>query len=122
MKKALFLLVLLCMPVSVKARSTKLIDMGEFRITYYCPCDKCSDNYGRETSTGTYAENGRTIAVDTDVISYGTKVKVGDHVYVAEDCGGKVTGDHIDVFVDTHEEVVEQGVKHKNVWIVRNGG
>lgn len=121
MKKALFLLALLCMPVTATARTQELVNMGEFRITAYCPCDECSEGYGRRTSTGTHAVSGRTIAVDPEVISYGTEIVIDGHVYVAEDCGGMVNGDHIDIFFDTHEEVEEFEVQHKTIWILRSG-
>ena len=110
--------------VSAEAKSKrKLIDMGEFKITAYCPCEGCSDGWGRRTYSGKTAEAGRTIAVDRSVIDIGSKVKIGKHIYTAEDTGGKVDGDHIDIFFDTHEEVEEfanrKGIKYLNVWVVR---
>ena len=100
--------------------STKtIIPMGEFLITAYCPCEECSEGYGRKTSTGHTARAEHTIAVDPSVINYGSKVKIGKHTYVAEDCGGKVNGDHIDIFFDCHEEVEEFGKKYKNVFVVK---
>ena len=39
------------------------------------------------TATGTKATEGRTIAVDPDIIPYGTTVIIDDHEYIAEDCG-----------------------------------
>ena len=99
--------------------NAKTIDMGQFKITAYCPCEYCSEGYGRLTSTHTYAKSNHTIAVDPVIISYGSKVKIGDIVYTAEDCGGLVKGDHIDIFFDTHEEVRDFGTKYKNVKIIR---
>lgn len=69
--------------------------IGEFKITYYW----FSEN-GRSTSTGAIATEGRTIAVDPSVIPYGTEVLINGHVYVAEDCGGAVKGNVIDIFVE----------------------
>ena len=63
MRKALFLLAILCMPVSAKARTTK-VDMGLCKCTAYCSCVECSDNFGTKTASGTTAESGRTVAVD----------------------------------------------------------
>ena len=93
------------------------IDMGEFRLTAYCPCETCSAHWGRQTATGVTARSGHTIAVDPKVIAYGTIIAIGNREYIAEDCGARVKGDHIDIFVDTHEEVEQFGVKYKNVWI-----
>lgn len=93
--------------------------MGEFKITAYCPCYECSEGWGRKCAMpGHYARSNHTVAVDPDVIGYGTVLLIGDTEYVAEDCGGGVVGDHIDIFFDTHEEVEEFGKKYENVWII----
>lgn len=120
----LLLLLVFLFSVGAEAKSKrKLIDMGEFKITAYCPCEGCSDGWGKRTYSGKTAEAGRTIAVDRSVIDIGSKVKIGKHIYIAEDTGGKVDGDHIDIFFDTHEEVEEfanrKGIKYINVWVVR---
>ena len=112
----IFMVMMTLVPVPAVA---KTIDMGEFKLTAYCPCWECSEGYGRKTSTQTYARSEHTIAVDPSVISYGSKVKIGNKTYIAEDCGGGVKGDHIDIFVDTHEEVEDFGVKYRQVKIVR---
>ena len=69
--------------------------LGEFKITYYW----LSEN-GRSTSTGAIATEGKTIAVDPNVIPYGSEVLINGHVYIAEDCGGAVKGNVIDIFVE----------------------
>lgn len=113
------------------AKAETIINMGTFRITYYCSCSRCSDDYGRVTATthktGRLAEAGRTVAVDPSVINLGDKLKVGDaefgienaHDYVAEDTGFAVKGEVLDVYVDSHEDIPEHGVDYLNVWIVR---
>lgn len=117
MKKFLILCLLLTFPINVNA---KTIDMGEFKITAYCPCEGCSEGYGRQCAMpNRYAQSEHTIAVDPDVISLGSKVKIGDTVYTAEDTGGCVCGDHIDIFFDTHEEVEDFGVHYYEVTIIR---
>ncbi|OCN03562.1 hypothetical protein A4S06_05220 [Erysipelotrichaceae bacterium MTC7] len=72
--------------------------MGTFKITYYWPGE---DQYGHATSTGAYATEGTTIAVDPTVIPYGTEVVIDGHTYVAQDCGGAVKGNVIDIFVES---------------------
>ena len=117
MKKLLTLCILSTM-ISVPVQA-KTINMGEFKLTAYCPCEKCSKGYGRNTTSGKKARSEHTIAVDKSRIDIGSRVKIGDTIYTAEDTGGGVEGDHIDIFFDTHEEVEEFGVKYKNVKIVR---
>ena len=96
----------------------KRIPMSRFKLTAYCPCCDCSDDFYIETATGTTAKEGRTIAVDPDVIPYGSQVLIGDTVYIAEDCGAKVTGDHIDIYFDDHSDVEAFGVKYCDIWII----
>ena len=55
------------------------------------------------------ATEGRTIAVDPEVIPYGTKVLIDGHTYIAEDTGGAIKGNKIDIFVDSHQEAVNRG-------------
>jgi len=121
MKKLIFLLaVLLIIPAQTNAKHKKVIEMGEFKVTAYCPCYECSLNFGRRCAKkNTYARSNHTIAVDPNIIDLGSKVKVGNKYYVAEDTGGRVKGDIIDVFFDTHEEVEEFGVKYKNVKVIK---
>ena len=54
------------------------------------------------TATGTVPKYG-TIAVDPTVIPYGTKVYIKelDKVFTAEDCGGAIKGNTIDIFMTT---------------------
>lgn len=40
------------------------------------------------------------MAVDPSVIPYGSEVLINGHVYIAEDCGGAVKGNVIDIFVE----------------------
>lgn len=106
-------------PEPTKApKKYKEIDMGAFMITAYCPCYKCcGDHANGITATGTKAKQGRTIAVDPDLIPYGTRVKIGKHWYTAEDCGGKIKNKHIDMYFNRHSDADEWGVKYKKVKI-----
>ena len=89
-----------------------------FSITAYCPCEECSEGWGRQTATGKTATAGRTIAVDPKVIPYGTEVIIDGHSYFAEDCGGAINGNDIDLFFDTHEETIKWGRQTKQVTIL----
>ena len=120
MRKMIIVLVLAFLLIPRTAKAETYIDFGLCKITYYCPCEICSGGYGRRTATKTCAEAGRTIAVDPDIIPLHSKVKIGKHIYIAEDVGGGVVGDHVDIFVDTHEETLEGGVKQRQVWVVKD--
>ena len=76
--------------------------IGDFKVTFYGPT-------GHTTKTGTVCEEGRTIAVDPSVIPLGSKIYIendplgGDGYYIAEDTGGAVKGNIIDIFADDGE-------------------
>lgn len=101
--------------------------LGEFKITAYCSCVRCCsiwaknrplDENGKEivyTASGERAEAGKTIAVDTSVIPFGTEVKIGDTVYTAQDTGSAVKGNVIDIYFDSHEDAVKHGAKYLEV-------
>lgn len=89
--------------------------------TAYCPCQKCcgiyalnrpKDEFGNDivyNASGNICKPNHTISVDPSVIPYGTVVKYGDITWVAEDCGGGVKGNHIDIYFATHEEALNWG-------------
>ena len=120
MKKIRFVgMALLALLIPRTSNAVTLIPMGDFLCTYYCPCYECSEGYGRKTASQTCAESGRTVAVDPEVINLGSKLLVDGETYIAEDTGGKICGDHLDIFVDTHDETLEGGTCFKDVKIVR---
>jgi len=121
MKKMIIVLVLAFLLIPRTAKAETYIDYGTMRLSAYCPCEECSEGYGRKTATpGKYARSNHTIAVDPDVIPLGSKVKIGKKIYVAEDVGALIFGDRIDVFFDTHEEVEEFEIKYKHCWVVKD--
>ena len=94
-----------------------LESLGEFKLTAYCPCKKCSGNWGTQTSTGGTTVQGRTVAVDPSVIPYGTVLIINGHEYIADDCGGAIKGNRIDIYFDSHEEALEFGVQYTEVFV-----
>ena len=88
-------------------------------LTAYCPCMKCCGKSDGITASGTQATAGRTVAVDTRLIPYGTEISIDGKTYIAEDCGGKVKGYTIDVFFDSHEEALNFGRQTKTVKIYK---
>jgi len=117
-------------PIRAAARSAAKTEqphaesLGEFTITAYCACPICcgkdydDPEYGI-TATGTVATEGRTIAVDPDMIPYGSIIYIGSHRYVAEDCGGAIQGNVIDIYFEDHDKALEFGRQTATVWILR---
>lgn len=106
----------------LKDTGYELVYMGDFEISYYCNEDYshiCNDGGGGKTSTGNDPIVGNTIAVDPQIIPYGSQVYIEGYGWrVAEDCGGAVDGNHIDMLVGTHEEALDLGKDNSNVWIL----
>jgi 3D (Asp-Asp-Asp) domain-containing protein len=85
-------------------------------VTAYCPCEKCCGAYSNGyTATGVKATQGVTIATDPDVIPMGTEVEIDGHIYIAQDVGGAISGNRIDLYFDSHEDALQWGVREKIV-------
>lgn len=93
--------------------------IGEAKCTAYCGCRKCNGKwYGLPTASGTDYEQGRTIAVDPDVIPLGTEVFIkGYGWFVAEDTGYGIDGLAVDMYYDSHNEALQHGVQYVDVWV-----
>lgn len=88
-------------------------DLGEFKITCYW---KGEDQWGATTKSGTQAQVNHTIAVDPSVIPLGSKIKIGNTVYTAEDIGVGVKGNVIDVWVE--HDTKSFGRKFEKIYIL----
>lgn len=107
-------------------------NLGTYKLTAYCSCQICCGEYALNrptdengnpivyTSTGAIAEAGTTIAVDPSIIPYGSKVKINGHTYIAQDCGGAIKGNRIDVYFDAHQDALQFGVQTAEVLILRD--
>ena len=82
--------------------------VGECTIAHYCGCADCCGKSDCITATGTLAKMGRTVSVDPSIIPLGSEVLINGIVYVAEDTG--VTGKHIYLYIDSHEQALAMGV------------
>lgn len=104
-------------PESEPESEPELRSLGRFKLTAYCACSKCCGKSDGITASGTKAKQGRTIAVDPKQIPYGTKVVINGHTYVAEDCGGSIKQNRIDVFFNSHKDALNFGIQHAEVFI-----
>lgn len=91
--------------------------LGAFTVTHYCPCEICCGKTDGITFTGTQATEGRTVAVDPDVIPLGSTVVIDGQEYIAEDIGGAIKGNRIDKYMNSHQEALNAGVVQAEVWI-----
>lgn len=101
---------------AIKANATAL---GNYKLTFYDDCVACNGNDLALTASGTPLTEGRTIAVDPSVIPLGSRVFIeGFGVFIAEDTGGAIKGNKIDIAVSTHERANELGVQYANVYLL----
>lgn len=89
----------------------------QFKLTAYCGGSCCCGKWaGSPTASGTWPKQGRTIAVYPSQIPYGTEVTIeGLGTYIAEDCGGAIGYNCIDIYMDSHSAAQEFGVKYAMV-------
>ena len=111
-------------PVEEVTKEAEQISLGEFKITHYCACEICCGSWANNrpngivyTASGAVAEAGVTIAVDPDVIPYGTEVVIDNQTYIAQDCGGAIQGNRIDVYCNSHQEALQLGVDYFEVFL-----
>ena len=107
----------------------ELKSIGVFTLTAYCPCEKCCGKWGENRpvdgsgnpivygSTGIELKEGLSVAVDPDVIPYGSEIVIGGHTYVAHDCGGAIKNNRIDVYFSDHNRALEFAVQEAEVFV-----
>lgn len=98
--------------VSTAPDSMTSVDVHTMKATAY------HEPPGSLTKSGTLSRVG-AIAVDPDVIPLGTKLYVEGYGYcVAEDTGGLIKGNRIDIYLDSESECVDWGVRDVTVYVL----
>ena len=93
--------------------------LGNYRLSFYCPCATCNGRSDAKTKLGTKMAEGRTIAVDSRVIPLGSRVYIdGYGVFIAEDTGGAIKGNRIDVCVANHSRAYQFGIDYADVYLI----
>lgn len=85
---------------------------------------KTDDGCDETTATGSQVHKG-VVAVDPTVIPYGTRMFIvtndGAYVYglsTAEDCGGAIIGDRLDLYFETDAECWDFGIRDCTVYFL----
>ena len=81
-----------------------LIYLGQFKLTGYCDCYECQEEFVGTTALGVAPTANWTIAVDPNVIPLGSIVIIDGKEYRAEDTGGAINQNKIDMFMSSHSE------------------
>lgn len=93
------------------------VSLGTYRLTAYCSCTKCCGKWsGGPTASGVMPRANHTIAVDTSVIPFGTRVIINGRTYVAEDTGSGIDGKCIDIYFEDHGAALQFGLQYKEVF------
>lgn len=98
--------------------TTAQINGETYKITAYCSCSKCCGKTTGRTASGTQATAGRTVAAPAK-FAFGTKLNIGGHIYTVEDRGGAIQGNRIDIYVSSHSEALQWGVKYLPVSVAQ---
>ena len=108
----------------VDTQAVKPVSWGTFKLTAYCSCSLCCGEwaYNRPDgivygAIGEELKEGYSIAVDPDVIPYKTEVIINGKTYKAQDCGGLIKGNRIDVYFEDHDDALEFGVQYAEVFV-----
>lgn len=98
--------------------TTATINGETYKITAYCSCSKCCGKSTGRTASGTRATAGRTVAASSK-FAFGTKLNIGGHIYTVEDRGGAISGNRIDIYVNSHAAALQWGVKYLPVSVAK---
>lgn len=100
------------------------VSLGNFKLTAYCSCELCCGKWANNRPNGVVygaigeeLKEGYSIAVDPTVIDYNSRVLINGRVYEAQDCGGAIKGNRIDVYFEDHNDALEFGVQYAEVFI-----
>ena len=88
----------------IEEEKSSVLYLGTFLCTAYDDCYECQEEFVGTTALGVFPLVNHTIAVDPSVIPLGTHIIINGIEYVAEDVGGGINENHIDIFVGSHEE------------------
>lgn len=111
------------------AAEPQYTNMGMFKLTAYCSCEHCCDEWAINrpkdengnpivyTASSAIAKQGVTVAADTNVLPFGTSLLIDGHEYIVQDRGGAIQGNRIDVYFDSHQEALQFGVQYKEVLV-----
>lgn len=95
-------------------------------VSHYCTCSTCCGKADGITASGRMATPGVSVAVDPSVVPLGSDVLVdyGDgeiHYYRADDVGGSIKGNHIDLCMESHEAALQAGIRTATVYYIPEG-
>lgn len=94
------------------------VSLGRFKVSHYCiePYKHICGTGTGLTTLGTKVHPG-SLSVDPHVIPLGSTVVINGREYIAEDTGGAIKGNKVDMAVATHKEALNLGVYYAEVYL-----
>ena len=90
---------------------------GVYKVTAYCACMQCCGKTNGITASGAKATANHTIAAPS-TFAFGTKVVINGITYTVEDRGGAIQGNRIDIYMNSHQEALQWGVRYVDVEVL----
>lgn len=97
--------------------------LGDFKVTAYCSCSECCDDWADNRpdgkvigAAGEELIPNYSVAVDSDVIPYGTEILIDGVSYIAHDTGSAIKGNRIEIYFENHDDALDFGVQKKKVF------
>ena len=90
---------------------------GVYKVTAYCACKQCCGKTNGITASGARATANHTIAAPR-TFAFGTKVIINGITYTVEDRGGAIQGNRIDIYMNSHAEALQWGVRYVEVEVL----
>lgn len=99
----------------IKRKELTLINIGEYKLTAYCSCERCCGKWSQfnKTASGTTPQQGRTVACNS--LKFGTRIVINGNIYTVEDTGNMGTN-VIDIYFNSHEAALNFGVQYAEVY------
>ena len=83
-----------------------------WRVTAYCPCEKCCGEFADGLTASGVPAVGLIVAAPP-MIPFGTRLTVQGYGYaVVADRGGAIKGRRLDVLFKTHQQALNWGVRY----------
>jgi len=102
-------------PPQAVAASVESAAADLYRVTAYCPCEKCCGKWADGFTASGKPAVGKIVAAPP-TFPFGTRIFIPQYGQaVVQDRGGAITGNRLDVLFATHEEALQWGVKYLKV-------
>lgn len=87
-------------------------------LTYYDACYSCCGKTDGITASGVKAQVNHTIAAPKEY-AFGQQIEIDGIMYTVEDRGGNIYDNRFDIYVGSHQEAVNLGVRYTEAKVYR---